>query len=210
MGMSEKMLWIGLGILIGFVLGKIHDRLMTYYKEASNVSDEKQDGFFIRTRTGLREWRSNLTFNRVAVFVVVMLTAFASFQSQRVNNAQKANDKRDDARQAQIDQINRCTYSFLGKTIVALNERTTYSTKQADANLKLQKEQLRLLSFALSTPPPQPEDGEKAVQRYLKKLNTYVDLVTKTRNKQETNAYPTIEEFRDCVTSKPVTAKAKT
>jgi hypothetical protein len=151
-------------------------------------------------------WLRTRRVQDVALFLVVALSVLASFQSQVVSNHQKeisnhqaAQDKRDHETQMRIVRITTCNSQFLGKLIVALNERTTYSTAQANANVTLQEGQLKVLLFGLTIPPPTAEQGKAAVDEYLQKLHDYIDLATKTAGKTLNNPYPTLEEFTSCV-----------
>ena len=210
MGLDERVFYLVLGILIGFVLGYFTHKLQNIEEKVEEVDmivkKDRGEGGFIRfpSWSSIKRWFSKIDIKHVALFIVVLLSAAASFQSQIVSNKIERNSAEDQKTQERIVRILTCNSSFLGKTIVALNERTTYSADQADANVKLQKEQLRLLTFALTVPPPSARDGRKAVDRYFKTLNNYVDLASKTASKQLKNAYPTSEEFTSCVNAKEI------
>ena len=210
MGLDERVFYLVLGILIGFVLGYFTHKLQNIEEKVEEVDmiikkDLGEDGFIrLPAWSSVKRWFSKIDIKHVALLLVVLLSAAASFQSQIVSNKIERNSAEDQKTQERIVRILTCNSSFLGKTILALNERTTYSTDQADANVKLQKEQLRLLTFALTVPPPSARDGQKAVDRYFKTLNNYVDLASKTASKQLKNAYPTSEEFTSCVNSEEI------
>lgn len=210
MGLDERLFYLILGILIGFVLGYMTRKLQNIEEKIDEVDmviqkDLNEEGFIRFPRwSDIKHFFGKVDIKHIALLLVVLFSAVASFQSQVVSNKIERNSTEDRKTQDRIVRILTCNSSFLGKTIVALNERTTYSTDQADANVKLQKEQLRLLTFALTVPPPSAQDGKKAVDRYFKTLNNYVDLASKTANKQLKNAYPTSEEFTSCVNSKEI------
>lgn len=92
-----------------------------------------------------------------------------------------------------------CTEEFLGSTVEALNERTQYSTAQADANIELQKAQLKFIRV-LVKPGPTPDDlGEQALNDYFDALTEYNRLTALQAGRAESNPYPTREDYRMCL-----------
>jgi hypothetical protein len=91
-----------------------------------------------------------------------------------------------------------CTEEFLGTTVAALNERTTYSTQQANANIELQKAQLKFLSV-ISKPG---DSGDAALNEYVDALQNFFHVTALTAGKAESNPYPTREDYRMCLAGK--------
>jgi hypothetical protein len=180
MGLDERLFYLIVGCIIGFIIGWFSRSIHNIEEKVTEVDDiikkDHDEAGFIR-----------------------LLTALSSFQSQKVSNDVRSNSEQDRKTQERISRITTCNSQFLGRTILALNERTEFSTDQARANVALQKEQLRLLTIALTIPPPNAADGQAAVDRYLSKLNRYVELATKTAQKTATTKYPTLDDFTNCV-----------
>jgi hypothetical protein len=205
MGLDERLFYLIVGCIIGFIIGWFSRSIHNIEEKVTEVDDiikkDHDEAGFIRlpSRSAVKGWFAKLTWKGVALFIVVVLTALSSFQSQKVSNDVRSNSEQDRKTQERISRITTCNSQFLGRTILALNERTEFSTDQARANVALQKEQLRLLTIALTIPPPNAADGQAAVDRYLSKLNRYVELATKTAQKTATTKYPTLDDFTNCV-----------
>lgn len=94
-----------------------------------------------------------------------------------------------------------CTEQFLGTTVESLNQRTKYATAQADANIDLQKAQLRFIRVLVATGKESDSLVESALAEYFTALQTYTSLVSLQNNKAKTNPYPTREDYRACLAS---------
>lgn len=191
--LDDRMGYFLLGCLIGVGIGymirylqKIDRNVMILKKHLSK--DRKESGFM----------RHPIVAD-VMISFLVLFTAYAAISTGITNHRVTENSNDTKAVGQKVERITRCNSEFLGKVIVALNERTTYTTAQADANVSLQKAQLKLLAIGLTIPPPSPADGDKAIREYYAKLNKFVDLAEKTAKKTISNPYPTISEFRICV-----------
>lgn len=207
MGLDERLAYFILGAVCGLIVGYIIRSLRDIERKVDRVdkrTKRRDEGGFATLPSGprfdrFREFASRINWRSVALFLVVAFTVIASFQSQVASNDVQKNGEEDRKTQARISRITVCNSQFLGQTILALNERTQYSTQQAAANVDLQREQLRLLTIALTIPPPDPADGLAATERYLEKLNKFIELATKTRVKTTANKYPTLDDFNQCV-----------
>lgn len=99
-----------------------------------------------------------------------------------------------------------CTEAFLGATVNAADERTTYANEQANANIRLQAAQLVFLT-AITKPAAGTDDrgedpddsGDVAFREYLKALREYNRLTTLTAGKTSKFPYPTAENYRTCL-----------
>lgn len=189
MGLDERVAYLIIGGIIGFILGYIVRSLRDInQKEDAVYNLIKKD----RDETG--EIRKP-TAQGVALFFVVCLTLFASVQSQM--NSNEVEDSQD-----QQATVTRCTQSYLSQVLVAVNERTTYSRDQSIAAVELQRAQAEFIALALQDPPFEQARVLAGLTKYQDKLNKYVELVGKTASKQAANAYPTDEDFAMCISGK--------
>lgn len=225
MGLSERASYFVLGLVIGLILGYIIKSLSDINRKVTEVDDllhehdpndpvkrgpsvpRYDEGGFMRIPTwqevkdafNWRTIRERLTWGGVALFLVVVLTAYSAFQSQMNNN-----DLRDQTQvNAQQDRNDRavvsCTVRYLGETLSAVNARTTYSGSQAEANIILQQAQAAFVEQALQEPALEATRVAQALRTYLAALEDFVELQKKSLGKQKTNPYPTEESFQDCL-----------
>ena len=92
-----------------------------------------------------------------------------------------------------------CTEQFLGSTVDALNERTQYTIAQADANVELQRSQLKFIKALVAPGPTPSREGEQALNDYFNALQEYTRLTGLQTGRVESNPYPTPEEYRMCL-----------
>jgi len=189
MSLDERLGWLLVGCVIGFVLGYIVRALRDIKEELDEV-----DGILKKSPRS-RNDRGFMRFpiiSDIALLAVVLLTVWASFSSQHASNQVHEQQKVQ-------TRITSCTNEYLAKTIKALNERTTYSQEQAAANVALQKAQSEFLGALLHVPPYSSEVKQKALQSYFETLNKFVEISGKSDDKVSQNPYPTATEFTDCV-----------
>lgn len=127
-----------------------------------------------------------------AVIIVVAVTAWAAFASNHAaNEVQKTQD----------DQvvITTCTAEFLASTMEALNERTTFTKEQAEANVELQKAQAAYVGIFFQDPPPIPQQAMEALRKYFDKLTEFITINAKALAKVEQNPFPTVKGYNRCL-----------
>ena len=214
MDFDDRLVLFILGCLIGSVVGYIV-RLLQETREKIEVVDEHvQDTHhdpynergFITPAFFKKNW---------LVLALVAVAVWAAFSTQSVNN-NFANTQDDlvstqaDLKTAQADlkstqdrleHVVSCTSFILTKAITALNERTTYSGAQADANIDLQKAQAEMLDILTHEPPYSDAEKEAALQAYLDAQDRFFELAKKSGVKVDENDYPTKEEFETCLDS---------
>lgn len=181
----DRLLLFLVGGLVGFALGYLA-RSVREIEEEIEIIDPK----FTKNSRG--ESQTDLLL-RVGLFLVVVLTAWSAFSTQ------KANNRIQDTQNA-VARITVCNQQYLEKTIAALNERTTYTAAQSQANVVLQSSQAQFLNQLL--------DRSKSSSQHLTALHDYVDALTffvtissKSANKVAENPYPTPEELQTCLHS---------
>lgn len=186
--------WIGCGVpwlLVGFVFGYIVGRIQNGFQ------DNKESRMVNRDERGI--FRYPLLAD-VAALLVVIITVFAAIQSQAASN-----DAQDAIAEVKVqtdvrNSETKCVSTVVFATIQALNERTTYTIKQAQANVALQRAQALLIDFFLTATPTTPEEeGRAAISRYFGALQTFTKLAAKTAGKTKQYEYPTEEEFLVCI-----------
>lgn len=188
--MDTRLGYFLIGCVIGSILGYLVRSLREIKERVTNVDEHltQQD----RNDSGFTtpEW-----VNRLCLFLVVGLTIYAAFASQRASN--KVSDNTD-----RIGKAQSCTQDFLAQTIVALNARTTYSQLQAKSNVVLQKSQADFLGVFFRHPPASPHTATVALQKYFASLTSFVTVSGKNATKAQQNPYPTPSAFSDCVKHK--------
>lgn len=190
----DRTIWFVAGCLIGFLVGWFVRHARETETDLKRV-DRKLDQLLTRNEAGRASFRS------VALVAVILMTAYAAFSSQLTNN--RVADVQ--ARQADLAT---CNQSFLGRTIDALNERTTYSGQQASANLKLQKTQADFLSIVLIRPAVSVERIQDALEIYFDALTEFTTVVTKQQQTVADNPYPSEDELQQCLADARTEAKA--
>jgi hypothetical protein len=190
---DDRLGYLFLGMIIGFVLGylvrltrEIKEELdevdEIVKKEFGNSPHDRDQGGFMRV-----PWTAN-----IAVLLVVVLTAYASFVSQKTSNTVKA------TQETQTLTIY-CTEKVLDEAIKVLNERTVYSGAQSAANIDLQKDFSRFFNLILHQPPYSSKKRLQAALDYQESLNTFLALTTKQREKAENNPFPAVKELDRCL-----------
>lgn len=180
------------GCVIGFIVGYIVRSLRDIRKKVNEVDEivkKKQD----------RGAVSIEALKNLALFVVVILTVWAAWTSQKSSDKTQDTQIKQKVTQNQLVKITSCNQDFLAKTIAALNARTVYSQDQAKANVDLQSAQLKLLTLAFKKPPLSDSEGAAAVKTYFDALTTFVSFSSKQTNAIAENPYPTSTAFSDCL-----------
>lgn len=187
MDLADRVGMLILGGIIGFIAGYIVRSLREIKEELDEVDQivkEKlnKDGGFMANR-----------FVADIMMLIALLLVLGSVVSSinASNDASESLDKQ--------EQSTACTQQFLTKTIVALNDRTTYTANQAQSNVDLQKAQAEFLALILRRPPYSEAKRTKAAQNYLSTLQEFVEVSNKNVSTIKANPYPTPQEFQDCL-----------
>lgn len=195
MPLDEKLFWLCLGGVIGYLWGR-YDRRRK--KDLDTIKKELR----VVTETLKEDHRRTPFVPRVALALVVLMTALAAFWSQRASNESAEAVQRMEERYAQESIILSCSREFIGKVAIALNERTTFTTEQTVKNVELQKNQARFLTVVLKQPPVSEEGRRNSLQAYFDALTDFVIVASKSTQKAENNAYPKKRELGECIETK--------
>ena len=197
MDFNERLGWLILGGLVGFVLGYIVRSLRVIKEDVGAIKDEvdeideivKEKREHRRADDGFMHVR---ILRDVILLAVVIVVAWSAFASQKASNDVKAQQDR-------IDQITVCNSEFLARTIRILNIRTDAVQARADANYELQKAQAKFFKLLLEIPPLPEADQRQAAEEYVEALNTFVRVSKQTKAQGVATPYPTNEELQACL-----------
>ena len=202
MDLFERAIFFIIGAGVGFILGFIVARLREIKEELDEVDECVKhchlDHDHIPTGKRNARVRDDRGFMRIPLLAEAMLllvlgiTVYAAFASQRASNQVEASQER-------IATVTQCNQVFLNETIEALNARTEFSTEQARSNVELQRSQSKFLAILLLVPPASEERQADALAEYFDNLTEFVALSTRTANTADNNPYPTVEELNSCL-----------
>lgn len=191
--------WLAVGLFLGYIAGRLHNdqRMIKEYvmeRKTKPVKDER----------GISTHRISAD---IAAAVIVVITAIAAFQSNQASNDGNAAIEQIQTQNEVRARENRCISSVWFATVQALNERTTYSGAQAQANRDLQEAQAELLAFFLNRSDSTEEEARAKIQDYFGALRAFLDLANKTLGQQTKFDYPTEDEFVACLRQAQIPAQ---
>lgn len=187
--MTERVSSLLIGLAIGFVLG--------YFTRTLQKIERKVDAMDRMVKKQRNE-EGFMRFPLMAdamMIVILCVSVFASFQTQKVNN-----DLQETQKAQRIST--QCTQEYLAKTILALNERTENTINTSEKNVELQKAQVAFLRLTLIDPPLPDERIESGLRTYFESLTEFIDAAAAGQTKRQMYPYPTTEEFEHCTDSK--------
>jgi hypothetical protein len=188
MTLTERVIWLLIGIAIGAVLGYFARSLQDLKEELDEVK-ALEEANHPKMDAGAVAWS---VLRDVALFLVVIATVWAAFSSQNSSNRVEEN-------QQDIARIAVCNQDILSKTIKALNDRTTYTQLQAESNVDLQKEQAAFLSVLIAVPPSQATARRDATKKYLDALTNFIEVTARSRNAINEKPFPSNVELLKCI-----------
>lgn len=192
MELSDRIVLLCVGGFIGFVLGYITASVREIKEKVDKVEKHENS----RGENGFMRFP---VIQDIMLLTVLALTVWAAFSSQEAVNNFKDQQKELEASQRTDKKITECTSDLLTKTITALNERTTYTTQAAAANVELQKAQRAYIAIFDDVPPPSKEEAITAFSDYFTALDQFIIITAKSRDKSEDFPYPTTEEYEKCL-----------
>lgn len=184
MDFDERLSWLVLGGLIGFALGYVVRHLQEIKEELGEVEKVVKN---LKNEDGLLRHPVLLD---IVLLIVVVMTVWASFASQRASNSVQSNQDR-------IENITVCNQVFLSNTIEALNERTAYAETQVNANIDLQDKQMRFFTTIYNNPSNDQVEIQ-AFRNYLQALTDFVRVSKDAKLTNKQHPFPTAEELSNC------------
>lgn len=200
MELYEKFGYFVLGMVIGYILG----RLVRTVHEIKEELDEVDDIVKKRARDESGFMRFPIVAD-IALVVVIAVTVWAAVATGHTNYTLK--ETQDDlevaqsqlkSAQADISELGECNQKFLGVVIRTLNARTISVQERADANAALQKAQAKFIRIILTQPPVTDDEARAALERYSELLNEFVAASEEAKSNSEEFPYPTDEELAKC------------
>lgn len=188
MSFDDRLEWLLVGCVIGFILGYIVRSLREIKEELDEVEKDMKTN---RARDD-RGFVRNAIVLDVCLVMVIALTVWASFSSQLASNGVKETQQR-------IARVSYCNQEFQKKTLTALNERTEYTQSQTEQNIALQKAQAAFVSVLLKKPPATEVKRVEALNTYFNALSSFVVVNERAKQKVKNNPFPTTDEFADCL-----------
>ncbi len=203
MDLSEKIFYLLVGGLLGFVLGRLSSSLDQIKKEVHEVDNivkkrEKRE----RDEHGFVRYPYVLD---ISLVIVILLCVWASFSTAETNDdltetqsqLSETNEDLLDAQQA-IERLSVCNSTYLARTLRALNERTEYVQGRADANVDLQKSQAEFLRVLLLIPPPTDNKARESLESYFKNLNEFAEVSDEAALATQKYPYPKDSALESC------------
>lgn len=191
MNFPDRIGWLVLGSVIGFLFGYIV-RYLQEIKEELHEVDEIMREHVAEDNTEAG-WARTPMLMDIALAVVVILTVWAAVSSQIASRGVKET-------QANLRVVSACNQHYLVQTVEALHERTTFTKDQAQANIELQKAQSDYFRFLLKKPPYPLDQQSAAAQVYLDALTKFVSLSLKTSAKAAEYPFPDENALQTCYT----------
>lgn len=192
MGLDERLFWLCLGMVIGLVVGEIIRSLRELRTKVDDLKEELDDVDETVHRKFSEDEPGFIDVGKALLFSVVILTVLAAFFSQKASN--RSNDAL-----AEQKKITSCTQELLADALNALNQRSTYTVGQTQANVDLQKDTKKFLALLLHVPPYGPDRQYASAQEYFESVTSFIDLANKSIESLETNDYPEAEDLTRCV-----------
>lgn len=197
MTLDERVLYLLLGVEVGFFLGYFTRMLREIREGVKEV-----DRFLKMSPSRKRDERGVVGRQAVqnfALLLVVFITAFAAFSSQKASNDADESLKQTKANQAQLERVVTCIISSQTELFDAINTRTTYTQGQAVANKTLQKAQRVFFGVLLHRPPYTEVKREKAAREYQDALDAFLDAANASENNAKFTKYPQAEDLLMCI-----------
>lgn len=187
MGAWERLGWMLFGMAVGFVAGYIVRALRELKDDVHEIKEEldEVDDIVKHKLTGDDGFMSNRLVADTVMVVVLVMVLISTVVSIRTSS--------------QVEENADCSLDIFEKTIIALNERTEFTSAQARSNVDLQTDQKEFFELLLRKPPEPEARRSQAAQDYLDSLEEFVELSSKTAVKVDNYPYPTNKELQACL-----------
>lgn len=193
MAFDDRLQFLLLGMAIGFVLGYLVRLVRDIKEELDEVKEEIEE--VLPSRKNNNGGFIKIPLRDIAILLVVGLTAWAAFVSQKASNDVENSQDRSKLQTA-------CTIAITGEALDALNQRSTFTKAAADANIELQQSQSDFFGLLLHQPPFSETRRAEAAQQYFGDLQQFLVLAKKSSNKVSENPFPTVKDLQNCLDGK--------
>lgn len=188
MAFDDRLQFLLLGMAIGFVLGYLVRLAQDIKQELDEVKDQVEKTW-PKDEAG---FMSNRVVADALMVIVLIVVAWATFDTQKTNNDTRATQDR-------IETISKCDQEILTQTLVALRQRSTYTRAVADQNIDLQSSQRDFFTILLHKPPYSEAKRSLAVQSYYRDLQEFLLISHKNLKDLQENDFPTVYAFSECL-----------
>lgn len=179
----ERLLWLGMGGFMGFVLGYIVRSLRETKEEVDEIVELIKKSEEKDPPSRVQDERGSVTLSwagRVGLFLVVALSVFASFQTSNING--------------QLKQTLACMTEYNTNQGKALNTRDRAVKTETQAGITLWTLYEKLYQIAKSDPKKIPIVQE----RLNKAIINYRDQLIRTQKIRKRFDYDDPDVLRDC------------
>lgn len=178
MNLTERLEWLLIGCVIGFVFGCF----VCFLRKLDERSRGATSGRKERVRNEAGFMRHPYVAD-IAMVIALALTVFAAFSAQQTNN--------------KLENVSNCNKEFLSKQIVASTTRTEFLKTQLDSNVALQKDQSSFLRTILDQNATDKEEID-ATRAYLGSLDHFLEVAARSNTLQP---YPNVDDLQACLDS---------
>lgn len=223
MDFMDRVGWVLLGMALGYII-RILQEMKKEVEEVDEILTRREQRQLAKQNTPKRDERGvfQLAHGRtIAIAVAIMLCIYATWSTGATNNkledaiqdleaqqtAIEASQEEDVQIQLGLARVTVCTQEYLTKTIKALNDRTTFTVEQAQANIRLQEAQANFFQLLLEEPPRSEEERRAAALAYVNSLEIFVKVGNQFTKDVKGNPYPTSEDFLTCLNTKTLDEK---
>jgi hypothetical protein len=197
MAFDDRLQYLLLGMALGFVLGYLVRLVSEIKKELDEVDDivKRELGHpddHASQNGNENGFITTSTLSKIMLLLVVGLTAYAAIVSQIASNDSQASQER-------VEIVSTCNLAVTTQALNSLNERSTFTKAQSNANIALQTDFAKFLNLLLHVPPFPEQEQLQASKDFQGSLNNFVTLSGKTKEKVANNPFPTADDLRSCI-----------
>lgn len=176
MDFDDRLSWLVVGCLIGFVLGYAAKTLRETHQtaELSAAMTNKESGFI----------QFPVVAN-VCLALAMCITLGAAVSTQNAKN--------------RMDRSVICNQKILDELLIVVNARTNHSVLASESNVELQKSQAKMLRTLLHKPPYSERRQDEATKDHFDNLLKFLDLSEKSAKSADTYSYPTVADLEACL-----------
>ena len=192
MGLSDRVSYFILGMVVGLILGYIIKSLHNIDEKVTEVDD------MVKEQRDERGFMTNRLIADSLMILTLIVVVYSAVAAQLSLNTDRENRQTSRA-------TTQCNSQILNQTVLALNERTTFSAENSQASVDLAKGQLEFLTQGVAgDPPPSASVFKAALQNYVARVDNYVEVNEKAKAKGKALRfqYPEKDALLTCIDKK--------